>query len=68
MKPQTKMVLEYIKKRGSITQLDALSHLHCMRLGARVKELRDEGIQIKTSLETGKNGFGEPVRYARYSL
>ena len=40
---QTERVLDYIKRFGSITQLEALADLGIMRLGARVWDLRQEG-------------------------
>ena len=65
---QTKRVLEYIEKHGSITQLEATEQLGILRLAARIHDLTKAGVSIGSSLETGTNRFGEPVRYARYWL
>lgn len=65
---QYKAVLHYIEQFGSITPLDAFKDLSIMRLGARIHNLRAQGYDIKTKLETSKNRFGSPVTYARYYI
>lgn len=65
---QTDLVLEYMRQNGSITQLEAITELGVMRLGARIWELKDQGVVIYTEQETGKNRNGKPVHYARYRL
>jgi hypothetical protein len=65
---QTEMVLDYIKRFGSITPIEALADLGIMRLGARVWDLKREGHDIITETETSTNRFGKPVSYARYKL
>lgn len=62
------MILNHLKTRGSITPLEAINEYGILRLGARIYDLKDEGWPIKTVMETSKNRFGVPVRYARYSL
>ena len=37
------LILEYMEKHGSITPLEAQRELGCMRLGARIWDLRHEG-------------------------
>lgn len=58
---------EHIKRRllfgQSITPIDALNLYQCFRLGARINDLRCEGMAIETTMV--KNG---DKRYARYSL
>lgn len=58
---QNKRILAYMKWNGSITPLEALNSIGCMRLSARIAELRKQGFNIVTMTET-KNG----KRYARY--
>ena len=65
---QTERVLDYIKRFGSITQLEALADLGIMRLGARVWDLRHEGYPIKSKLISRKNRFGETTYFSQYSL
>lgn len=63
-----KMILDYMRKHGSITAMDAIRDFGCMRLASRVSDLRDDGYNIETVLEVGKNRQGDSVRYARYYL
>jgi len=65
---QKEMILEYLKKYGSITQAEAIASLGCYRLPARIGELKARGIRIKRRMEEGLNRFGERTRYARYSM
>lgn len=65
---QNYRVLEYMISNGGITSFEAFKELGITRLSARIKDLRDEGVQIERIWETGKNRDGEDVRYCRYSL
>ncbi|MBO4863823.1 MAG: helix-turn-helix domain-containing protein [Eubacterium sp.] len=65
---QVDKIYKYMKDFGSITQLDAIRDLGVMRLASRISEMRMSGIAIKKEMETGKNRYGEPTHYARYSL
>lgn len=56
-------ILAYLKSGESITPKDALQLFGCMRLAARIKDLRDDGHDIQMAFED--NGTS---RYARYSL
>lgn len=64
----TDRVLERLKK-GPLTQLEALTELGVMRLGARILELRDAGHPIITeTVEVATRIAGETARVARYRL
>ena len=65
---QCKMILFYLKERGSITAKEARSLCQCERLAARINDLRKLGIPIKTEARTYVNKHGYPVRYAVYRL
>ena len=65
---QKKKIIDYIKKHKSITPVDAMFDLGIMRLAARMSDLKKDGYNIQVEMETGKNRYGEPVRYARYFL
>ena len=44
-------------------------HLYgCMRLGARIYDLKRAGYDITVERETAPNRYGKPVTYARYTL
>lgn len=69
MDTQCDLILRYMQEEGSITPLDALREFGCLRLGARIWDLKHErGIRIKTGTEQKKNKYGKTVRYARYEL
>lgn len=65
---QCDRVVDYMRRYGSITQLDALREFGCMRLASRISDLKRQGVYVKTTMETSKNRYGESVSYARYSL
>jgi hypothetical protein len=62
-KNQTNRILRYLKTGRGITPLSALSRFRCMRLAARIEELRDAGIRIHSRM---MNRGGK--RFACYSL
>jgi hypothetical protein len=65
---QTDLVLEYLRRFGSITPAEALGEFGCMRLGARIWDLKRDGHDITMELVQGTNRLGRTVRYARYRL
>ena len=65
---QTRKILEYMRVNGSITQMDALKHFGCMRLAARIADIRRDGTPVHTEIVEDKSPNGSAVRYARYSL
>ena len=65
---QTDRVLDYIREKGSITQLEALQELGIMRLASRISDLKKEGYAIKGVTETVKNRYNEDCHIKRYSL
>lgn len=65
---QTDEVLKWLKTVGPLTPLEALRHLSCFRLGARIHDLKKRGVNIQTELVTVKNQDGKEARIARYSL
>ena len=67
-KTQAERVLEYIKKFGSITTLEAFRDLGVTRLSARIFELRARGFDIDSTNITNKNRYGEKCTYSKYYL
>ena len=65
---QETRIVNYMRDFGSITALDAMRDLGCMRLASRISDLRARGFQIEREMETGKNRYGEKTSYARYRL
>ena len=67
-KTQSERVLDYIKKFGSITTLEAFRDLGVTRLSARIYELRMQGEEIESTRITSRNRFGANCTYAKYFL
>jgi hypothetical protein len=61
---QNKLIAEHLKSGRPITPLEALNRYGCFRLGARILELRKEGIPIETEMIGLSNG----KRIAQYKL
>ena len=62
---QNSKIAEYLKQGNSITPLDALNLFGCMRLGARIADLKDRyNMHIITNMVTTSNG----KRVASYKL
>jgi hypothetical protein len=60
---QTELVARHLKEHKRITPLDALKLYRIMRLGARIWELRRQGMTIKSKLVSW-NG----KHFAEYSI
>lgn len=55
-------------KKGPLTKLEAINNLGILNVGARILELRQKGISVKTEMIPVKNRFGESCRVAEYML
>lgn len=65
---QCDRILRHLREVGPITPIDALRDYGCMRLAARIGELRAEGYAIVKDREQNVNRYGERVTYAKYQL
>ncbi|MBR6608807.1 MAG: helix-turn-helix domain-containing protein [Oscillospiraceae bacterium] len=65
---QTEKVLAYMKEFGSITAAQAFNDLSVSQLATRIFELKKSGYEIHSRFVTGKNRYGEPVKYKEYYL
>jgi hypothetical protein len=65
---QGERIIKYIEEFGSITTMQAFADLGVTRLASRIHDLRAAGYQIERETVRGKNRFGEPVHYMKYSL
>lgn len=64
---QCKQIIAWLG-RHSLTQGQAIYWFGCMRLAARIKELKKAGHRITTEMVTVRNRAGRPVRIAEYKL
>lgn len=60
---QSEQILSALKKGKTVSALEALLQFNCLRLAARIRDLRNQGYRIKTHLK--QNGR---KRWAVYSL
>lgn len=65
---QNDEILKYMKDFGTITSLQALADLGCMRLASRISDLRRAGYNISREMVIDTNRYGKTVCYARYRL
>ena len=63
MEAQNKLILNRLNQGKPISPLYALKQFGCMRLAARIKDLRDSGHDIKTEIVKHDN-----KRFALYSI
>lgn len=72
MKSRTKtsMVLDHLRRYGSITPIEAIRHYGALRLAAIIGELRHEyGVAIRTEMLSAISSITQrPVQYANYIL
>lgn len=65
---QTELILQYMQRHGSITQLEALRDLGCMRLASRISDLKRQGYPIESNTVAVKTRYHEKAYIKRYSL
>ena len=63
MESQNKMIKKHLEKGQPITPIDALNMFGCFRLGARIHDLKEQGLPIITEMVS--NGR---KRFAQYKL
>lgn len=61
---QTELIRNHLMDGKEITQIEALNFYGCMRLGARIWDLREQGMAIQSRTKKLKNG----KRVAEYYL
>ena len=65
---QTETILKHLRTRGSITPLEALTEYGCMRLGARVYDLKRMGHRITAERMDYVTEHGVRKHYAKYRM
>ena len=69
MKPtQCDLILDYMRRFGSINPLQALQDIGCFRLAARISDLKQQGYLIKSERVSYKNRLDEVKSYNEYRL
>lgn len=65
---QTEQILDYMKNFGGITPMDALKDIGCMRLAARIADLKREGHRIKSEKVVVRRRDGSRAFVERYII
>lgn len=65
---QCAQIRAHLESGRSITPLEAQKLYRCMRLGARIYDLRKEGMNIERKMRSYKNEDGKRVAFAEYRL
>ena len=66
---QSDRIIDYVKKFGSISPIEAFADLDITKLATRISELRRyKGIEFTGTMVTSKNRYGETCHYMRYRL
>ncbi|MGE9659228.1 helix-turn-helix domain-containing protein [Snodgrassella alvi] len=55
MDSQSEQILKYLQAGNALTPLEALRKFNCLRLGARIYDLRQLGYQINSRLITDEH-------------
>lgn len=63
---QCDRIMQYMHQYGSITALDAMREFGCMRLAARINDLRKRDIKIRSVPQVSINRYGDKVSISRY--
>ena len=65
---QTERIVRHLELFGTITSAEAMGEYGIYRLASRISDLKKMGYDIEKETIKGKNRFGEPTHFARYSL
>jgi aspartate carbamoyltransferase catalytic subunit len=65
---QRAAMMDYLAEHGRMTTLQARAELGIMHPAGRVRELREQGINIVTAWKTENDTSGRPHRQALYLL
>lgn len=67
--PQCHMIIAYMNRHGSITQMEASEDLGITKLSTRISDMVKAGVRgINKTYEEGVNRWGQTCHYMRYSL
>jgi len=68
IKSNQQVVVEYLQKHNSMTDIDATDKLGVRRLSDVIFKLRNIGFGINTTIRKGINRRGKHVNYGEYVL
>ena len=65
---QVMRTIQYMEQHGSVTSKEAIEDYGCYRLASRISDIKRLGIKVYDKTEKGRNRYGEPTAWKRYSL
>lgn len=65
---QCQRIVDYIKRYGYITRLEAANELFIFELSSRIIALQDRGFVFKKERVSRENRFGEKKSFTKYSI
>lgn len=65
---QNERIIDYMRKYGGITPLDAMRDLGVMRLASRISDMRRLGYEVIDEWVSVENRWGEKVKVKSYRL
>lgn len=65
---QCQRIIRHMEDFGSITAAIAMNDYGIYRLAARIADLRGQGYNISSEIQTGKNRYGEATHFSVYKL
>lgn len=65
---QCERIIRHLEDFGTITSATAMEEYGIYRLASRISDLKKQGVPIKTEMIKSKNRYGEPTKFAQYSL
>lgn len=65
---QCERILRHLQDGKTLSQAEAFMEYGIGRLSSRICELRAAGYPIESEFVAGKNKYGEPIFFVRYSL
>ena len=68
MKTQKERIRAHLRQYGKIDDTQARDRYGIRRLGARIWDLRQEGLPIETIQTHSKNRYGQKVTFATYKI
>jgi len=64
---QKQEILDHMLNIGPISPIEALREYGCFRLAARISDLRNDHVEIETTMKSLINRKGRHIRFAVYS-
>lgn len=65
---QKQRIKDYLESGKVLTRLNSWDELGILEAPARITELRQDGLQVKTKMVSVTNRYGEKVRVAQWSI